>query len=413
MTAFSFAHVADLHLDTPFSGLASVNEDLAARLQDASLDAWDRVVQECLERQVTFLVIAGDIYDSDTASVRAQLRFRKGLERLSQANIQSFIVHGNHDPKGGRWSAIKSWPVGVTIFGTQDVTHVQVVVAGETLATVSGISYPERHVQENLARRFQRSDHPSYHVAVLHCNVGGDAAHGVYAPCSLDDLRESRYDYWALGHIHARRVLHQDAPLVVYPGNTQARHPNETGEKGFAVVHVTTGPARIEWVETDSWRFEQLECPVDDLTSVGELEELLCAHAAVRGHNRPVVLRARLSGTGPLHSVFYQTGARGSLLQALRDQASPDVWWDDVLVQTRAPFDRRACLEGGDFVADFLRQVDRAEPRAVVAALLQELRSNTALGGVQHLLGLDELLNDASALLAEAELLALSHLEGR
>lgn len=100
MTSFSFAHVADLHLDTPFSGLASLNDDLAMRLNNASLDAWERVVQAALHHGVDFVVIAGDVYDSDTASVRAQPRFKRGLERLSAAGIP---VPCSQKPARVRW----------------------------------------------------------------------------------------------------------------------------------------------------------------------------------------------------------------------------------------------------------------------------------------------------------------------
>ena len=31
------------------------------------------------------------------------------------------------------------------------------------------------------------------------------------------------YDYWALGHVHQREVVHE-APHVVFPGNLQGRH---------------------------------------------------------------------------------------------------------------------------------------------------------------------------------------------
>ncbi|SMB82099.1 metallophosphoesterase family protein [Deinococcus hopiensis] len=413
MTSFSFAHVADLHLDTPFSGLASVNEQLAQRLRDASLDAWDRVVQACVDRQVAFLVIAGDIYDSDTASVRAQLRFLRGLERLSQAGIQSFIVHGNHDPNGGRWSAVDTWPGGVTVFSTRDVEHAEVRRGSELLAVVSGMSFPERHVQENLARRFRRTPGDAYHVAVLHCNVDGDASHGVYAPCTLEDLRESRYDYWALGHIHARRVLQESGPTVVYPGNTQARHPNETGAKGFAVVEVAGGDIRLDWVDTDSWRFQTLECPVDGLTSLSQLGERLSSQALGLGQDRPMVLRARLTGQGPLHGELHRAGVQKSLLEWLREQSPEDLWWDDLRVRTRPPFDRAARLQGEDFTADFLRRVDETDAQQLVSALLGELRGNTSLASVQDFLDLEGLLADAPGLLAEAEALALTALEGK
>ncbi|MBB5235576.1 metallophosphoesterase family protein [Deinococcus budaensis] len=412
MTTFSFAHIADLHLDTPFSGLASLNDDLAARLKNASLDAWDRVVQGCLDHGVDFVVIAGDVYDSDTASVRAQLRFKRGLARLSDAGIPVMVVHGNHDPNGGRYSAIERWPEQVTVFGTREVTHVEIRRGGDLLAVVSGISFPERHVQENLARRFARSEHSAYHVAVLHTNVDGDTAHGVYAPCTLQDLVDSRYDYWALGHIHARRVLRDHAPAVVYPGNTQARHPNETGPKGFALVQVRDGTAQVNWVETDSWRFGVVGCDITELTSLDQVEEQVSAAAARLASERPMVLRAQLTGGGVLHRDLHRAGTVTSLLDALRDRASTDLWWDDVQVQTRPAFDRQQRLQGEDFIADLLNQAERADAHAAVGELVETLRGHPALGGLADELGLDALLADAPALLREAEVLALGLLEG-
>lgn len=412
VTSFSFAHLADLHLDTPFSGLASLNQDLAARLKDASLDAWDRAVQGCLDHGVDFVVIAGDVYDSDTASVRAQLRFRRGLERLSDAGIPALIVHGNHDPNGGRYSAIDRWPERVTVFGTREVEHVEIRRGEDLLAVVSGISFPERHVQENLARRYQRTAHPAYHVGVLHTNVDGDAAHGVYAPCALQDLVDSRYDYWALGHIHARRVLRQHAPAVVYPGNIQARHPNETGPKGFAVVRVREGAAQLHWVDTDTWRFDTVTCDIADLGALADVEEALSAQAAFLGSDRPVILRGRVTGRGDLHRDLQRPGAVPSLLEALRDRASRDLWWDDVQVATRPAFDRGRRLEGEDFIADLLRQSDVLDAHDLVQALALELRRHSQLSAVDAELGLEALIADAPALLREAEDLALGLLEG-
>lgn len=412
VTSFSFAHLADLHLDTPFSGLASLNEALAARLKDASLDAWDRAVQACLDHAVDFVVISGDVYDSDTASVRAQLRFRRGLERLSDAGIPALIVHGNHDPNGGRYSAIDRWPERVTVFGTREVEHVEIRRGDDLLAVVSGISFPERHVQDNLARRYHRTAHPAYHVGVLHTNVDGDAAHGVYAPCSLQDLVDSRYDYWALGHIHARRVLRAHAPAVVYPGNIQARHPNETGPKGFAVVRVHEGVEQLHWIDTDTWRFVTVTCDVADLSALAEVEEALVAQAAAVGSERPLILRGRVTGRGALHQDLQRPGAAASLLDALRDAASPDLWWDDVQVSTRPAFDRQKRLEGEDFIADLLRQADRLDAHALVQNLTTDLCRHSQLSRVEALLGLDAAMADAPDLLREAEDLALALLEG-
>ena len=157
MTTFRFVHAADLHLDTPFRGLAAEDEQVAGAMRDASLDAFDDLVELAIDRGSAFVLLAGDIYDGESRGVRAQLRFLKGLERLSAANIKVFIVHGNHDPLGG-WSAIRSWPSGVTIFGDRDVQCHPVQINGRTVANIYGISYAQREVSDNLALRFRRRD---------------------------------------------------------------------------------------------------------------------------------------------------------------------------------------------------------------------------------------------------------------
>ena len=153
---FRFLHAADLHLDTPFSGMHRVDAGLGTTLRNATTQAFENLVAAALERSVAFVVIAGDVYDGPERGVRAQLAFRDGLDRLARAGIPSFIVHGNHDPVEEGWSAVRQWPDGVTVFGAEEVAAVPVERDGQTLAVVHGISYPRRAVSENLALRFRR-----------------------------------------------------------------------------------------------------------------------------------------------------------------------------------------------------------------------------------------------------------------
>src|SRR3989304_3453460 len=121
MNRFSFVHAADLHLDAPFEGVGRVPPAVAELLRDASLDAWDALVRLTVERGAALLLLAGDIYDGEERGVRAQVRFRGGLETLAAHGVQVCIVHGNHDPLEG-WSAIDVWPPWVFVFGSADVT---------------------------------------------------------------------------------------------------------------------------------------------------------------------------------------------------------------------------------------------------------------------------------------------------
>ena len=141
---FRFLHAADLHLDTPFTGMRRVDASLVATLRDATTRAFDNLVNAALEHSVAFVVIAGDIYDGPERGVRAQLAFRNGLDRLAQAGIPSFVVHGNHDPLEDGWSAIRQWPDSVTVFGSESVATAPVERDGQTLALIHGISYAQR-----------------------------------------------------------------------------------------------------------------------------------------------------------------------------------------------------------------------------------------------------------------------------
>ncbi len=232
-----FVHAADLHLDAPFSGVSADDARVGAALADATFAAFDRVIDTCLERDAQFLVIAGDAYNAADSSLRAQLHFQAGMQRLADAGIDVFVVHGNHDPANG-WSAGLPLPESVRVFPTDRVGRFEVEVAGEVVAAVYGRSFARAAELENFALGYARQPGDAVAVGVLHANIGSAAGYDPYAPASLDDLRAARMDYWALGHIHKQEILARD-PWVVYPGSTQGLNPKETGAHGCMVVELS------------------------------------------------------------------------------------------------------------------------------------------------------------------------------
>ncbi len=420
MAVLRFAHLADLHLDTPFQGIGTVDPEIQSSLAEASLEAWDRAVDVCVQQGLDFVLIAGDVYEQDEAGVRAQLRFLRGLERLSAVGIPVFVVHGNHDPQGGRWSAIREWPVGVTVFGHQSVGVVPVRRRGQVLAQVHGISYPVRHVHENLALRFRRLDEPVYQIGLLHASVGEHPGHGRYAPCALTDLRQGGLDYWALGHVHARQIVNPDFPAVVYPGNLQARHPGEQGPRGFYLVEAEAGRApRLTFQACDLWRFATLVLDLGRLSldSVDQVVSHLVRVAQDEKGDRGLIASARVTGTTPLHADLNRVGLRDELLRDLRDQAqgAGDLWWDELTIRTQPTRDRAKRMEAADFGGDLLRwsAAHSAEAPARVAALLAELQVNADLLAVRREIDWHGIEGAADELWREAEQMALDLLEQR
>jgi DNA repair protein SbcD/Mre11 len=366
---FRFIHAADLHLDTPFQGLARVSGEMAALLRDASLRAFDRVIEAALQNEVAFVLFAGDLYDGEQRGVRAQMRFLRGLEILAKSGIKAYIVHGNHDPLGG-WSAIREWPAGVEVFGAGDVAEVPVEVGGIRIATVYGLSYGRREMTENLSLRFPRGagrdSRAGLRIGLLHCSVGDQPEHSSYSPCSLVDLSAASIDYWALGHIHRAAVLKERSPWVVYPGNTQGRSakPAELGAKGVMLVDVEGVDVRsVEFLPTDSVRFLALGVDLAELPEGADLAGLrgelvrLAVRLREEDPKLALLLRATVKGRGPQHADLAAPGSREELLRDLRDTFAgmdPPLWWEDLRDQTTAEIDLEVVRARDDFTSSLL-----------------------------------------------------------
>lgn len=426
--SFCFIHAADLHLDTPFAGLGLLSPDLQRALREASLDAFDALIETTIEHEAAFLLLAGDIYDGSDRDVRAQLRLRNGLQQLSDRGIQTFIIYGNHDPVDEGWQAINQWPERVHIFSDQTVESRQVMVGGECIATIHGMSYPTKHVTENLARRYQRSAEPGIHIGLLHANAGSSDEHASYSPCSLDDLRGAGMDYWALGHIHKRQVLNRSDPWIVYPGNLQGRSPkpSERGAKGALLVTVDGQTiSEPEFLPLDRARFVGFALAIDEIPDVASLASQLSSKARalqIEHPDRGLLVRARITGWGDLHAHLADPERVSGLLRELRSEFAaeqPFVWWDRWSMETRPDLDREAIRTGTSFTSDVLALIDemRADPEALRAFADGELQdlARTPITQIRKADDevIDEIEADLAQLLADAETIVLGHFDSR
>jgi len=110
-------HAADLHLGAPLDSLGvRIGADKAARLRDRSIGAFGRLIDATIACGADALVLAGDVYDQADREVAAQLRLRRGLERLADEGIRVFVAHGNHDPVVTAYRPASALPSNVTVF---------------------------------------------------------------------------------------------------------------------------------------------------------------------------------------------------------------------------------------------------------------------------------------------------------
>ena len=353
-----FLHTADLHIDSPLRGLSRYDGAPLARLRGATRRALERLVDLALDEQVDFLLIAGDLYDRDWQDFHTGLFVREQMVRLGRAGIAVFIVQGNHDARGVITRQIP-WPENVTVFSSR-AAH---TVCLESLSVaIHGHSFPDREVPEDLVPGFPPAVPGYFNIGLLHTSLTGIGGHDTYAPTTLPNLKSKGYDYWALGHIHARQVVCEQ-PRVVFPGNLQGRHARETGSKGCELVSLEGGCLTTRFMPLAVVRWHQV---VIDLQPVNTLDELpgLVAQAlqlAVSGADDLLhAVRVILSGETCLHALeARQPGTLAATVQAAaQDVAGVDVWIEQVRLDIRSPLDRSRLGLGDDALGELVRWVD-------------------------------------------------------
>ncbi len=410
---FTFIHAADLHLDAPFRGVDATDPRVRDSLVESTYTALDRIVSIAEERDVDFVVVAGDAYNSRDKSLRAQMRFQAACRRLEAAGVSVLLVQGNHDPADG-WSARLETPANVIVFPTDAVGRFPVTDpgTGAQLCAVYGRGYATGATRTNLARGFERDPADETAIAVLHANVGGQEGYEPYAPCTLDDLRNSGFDYWALGHIHKPADLAED-PRIRYAGSPQGLNPKEDGPHGVWLVTMERGRVLAEeFVETSAvrWSAASLDAaPIDSLEDVRAAVRTACDDVRGAADGRPVIVRLELLGRTSVHGVLSRGTAAAELLEELREEQMaeyPWVWIDRLRDSTEGPLDVEFLRGVEDFSGDLVRITDAllADPEQAQALLAE------ALAGVDGAFGARE--RDAAGVLERARDLALDRLLG-
>ncbi len=368
-----FIHAADIHLDSPLRGLEAYPGAPAERLRIATRQAFDRVVDLCLEERVDFLIIAGDLFDTEVKDFNAALAAAVQLRRLDQAGIPVYLILGNHDSREEMTRHVP-WPANVTLFDhkrPQTVRHPTLPVA------LHGMSYPQREVIENLVPGYPAPVSDCFNIGLLHTNAGGNSQHAAYAPCTVEELVAKGYDYWALGHVHDFEVLHE-RPHVVYSGNTQGRHAREIGRKGCLLVTVDErgGEVReVEFRETDlvRWFRETIALqPDDDEEALLDAARNRLLEIVSVAEGRLAAVRLEFTGRCAVHAVLAKDTSRQQLvanLRALAPDLGVDVWIEKIKFHTSSPLDLDALRERQDLIGQLLRDIGSLaiDPQSLLA----------------------------------------------
>jgi exonuclease SbcD len=381
-----FLHAADVHLDAQLQGLKYPADAPVDRLRSATRQALANLVDLAIDQRVDFVLLAGDLFDRTVADMNSTACAKKQFQRLKLAGVPVHLIRGNHDSlmEGSRKLC---WPDNVCEFpADRPATHrldaLQVAVHGQ--------SFGAQAVTENLAENYPDAIPGYFNIGLLHTSLTGDTAHDNYAPTTPEVLVLKGYDYWGLGHIHTFWQVREE-PAVVFPGCTQGRHINESGEKGCVIVTVRGGAVdQIDFHPLDVLRWFKVPVAVepddDDLRLFDRAADALQALAA-QHPERLLAVRVLLQGSTRLHENLVTGDLVDRLHEHLRTQGpAGDVCWiERIDVQTTIPVDLDRLRQGQDLLGELLRDLRalQDDPDADLTELAAALAPLESKAGVE------------------------------
>lgn len=278
-----FIHCADLHLDSPFKSHNHLSPNIYEDVKKSTYESFKTIIDYALREEVDFIVIAGDLFDKENRSLRAEVFLKEQFKRLEKEQIFVYLCHGNHDPLSEMITS--EWPTNVSVFNKNVETYQTITKHGEKIL-LHGFSYQNDESYENKLDEYPSSQgEKGLHIGVLHGTYSKSSDDHRYTEFLLEDLNTKLYHYWALGHIHERSQL-SDMPPIYYPGNIQGRHFNEQGEKGCLLVEGDELKLEVEFIPTQYIRFDEVKIETKQTSKQGIYEVIQKFKDSVRNQGK-------------------------------------------------------------------------------------------------------------------------------
>lgn len=279
-------HTADIHLDAPFRWLGSKGKEQRRQLKET----FRALIDLALKEQVDALLIAGDLFDSNSPSQDAIDLVQAQLRRLS---APVFLLPGTHDCLDDSSIYRKSdlFGPGVHIFD-----HSNSAFELDALdLTVHGQANLTKRSRTSPLATLKRSPRTRFNVALAHGSLALPGAEDDF-PLTREEIVASGMDYVALGHWHSYRDCSASTTRAFYSGPPELL---AEGEMGCALlVEIDEAGTKVEPRRIGRRRYQELELALDQFGSLEEVRVRIRSAA-----DADLALSVSFTGLRPLHLV--------------------------------------------------------------------------------------------------------------
>ena len=285
--SITFIHSSDLQLGMTRWFLEG---EAQARFDDARLDSLRRLGDLATREGAAFIVIAGDVFDSNSLSPQTTGR---ALEALRGLPVPVYLLPGNHDPL-----------VADSVFKLIDVAGVHLLSDASVVQVADGVELVgaplrARTAASDLVRDALEGLEPTEAVRIMVGHGQAEARGNDLRPDLIDlgyvesRLADGTIDYLALGDTHSAqpvgtsgRVWFSGSPEVTDFRDHATVGGGETNSGRALVVEVFKGTAAVREEPVGQWTFEALD---RELMGEGDVAEFLAALDAYPDKARTVI----------------------------------------------------------------------------------------------------------------------------
>lgn len=291
---FSFIHTADWQIGKRFGGL---DPRLAGRLEEARLDAIDRIAMVAEAHGAGHVLVAGDVYDAPDLKEKT---LRQPLSRMAQhGRLTWVLMAGNHDPAGpgSVWSRLRRYspPGNVVIADRDEPLEIApgVGLLPAPLTAKATMRDPTRWMDDAATAD------AVFRIGMAHGSVHGFGSEGeCQVPLDADRVASARLDYLALGDWHGMKEI---GPRCWYSGTPEPDNFAASAKGNVLAVTLeqaggSAGSARITVmpVATGHYTWARLEREVRSTADLAALDREIGGLAEVAGR---LLVKVRLTGS--------------------------------------------------------------------------------------------------------------------
>jgi len=263
MKKIKILHSADIHFDTPFSGMTPKE---ALKSKEELKQVFENIIKMTLENQIDILLIAGDIFDNLSVNKTTLYFIKNCFEKISKVKV--FISPGNHDPFNEKsFYSIIDWSTNVHIFKG----GMESVILKDLNTVVWGAGFNASHVNKSLLKEVERVDRYN-NIMVLHGEITTTKDGNDYNPITEEDIARSNMDYIALGHRHKfSEVKKIENTYYSYSGCPQGRGFDELEDKGIILIELKDKFVESKFIRTSIRNYYEKEINIEGCFGYNEV----------------------------------------------------------------------------------------------------------------------------------------------